>query len=602
MIRLLLFALFIGACCLVSPNDLAAQDWPTFQNTPTPDVHYIDRGPSWYFAIWKLVLCTVFFLIWVKLAEFINTDAQEYGEETEMPPEIWNPIVMFSFFAGFLFVITFPIFLIGFPIYLASILAPVLTYVFTRNSKVDPEDTIFTKAHLKRRKERKLRKKGVMPAAKVLPQDMGPQIEFKPIGGDPIKTQAAYIQARNIPAYLTLKEILYNSLWLRTDQFVMDFTRDQVAFRQQIDGFFHPLAPMDRPTGDAMLYALKLLANMNPQERRAKQTGRFAISIPDKKFECQVTSQGVKTGERVLLKFIGKKKKPLSLIELGMHPKMEANLREFLNNPGFVLVACRPGDGYTTSWNAVLSSADRILRDFHSLTLKGEEDDTEAENIDVNEIDPQQGKSPEEVLRSLALKMPDAYVLPKLISGKVLDMLTDLAAEQDRFVITRVPAKNPAEAVVRLLALKPNRTTLAKAMTAVLYSRLARRLCDYCKQPYQPSPQLLKKLRLTAAQVPKLYREYQPPPPEELVDEKGRPIEPPVCQVCGGLGYIGRVAIFELLVVDDEIRKVIVHDPRVEAIEQVARKQGHQGLQATGLQLVVAGITSLSELQRVLKD
>ena len=116
MIRLLLFALFIGACCLVSPNDLAAQDWPTFQNTPTPDVHYIDRGPSWYFAIWKLVLCTVFFLIWVKLAEFINTDAQEYGEETEMPPEIWNPIVMFSFFAGFLFVITFPIFLIGFPI------------------------------------------------------------------------------------------------------------------------------------------------------------------------------------------------------------------------------------------------------------------------------------------------------------------------------------------------------------------------------------------------------------------------------------------------------------------------------------------------------
>lgn len=602
MIRLLLFALFIGACCLVSPTDLAAQDWPSYQNVPTPDVHYIERGPSWYFSIWKLALCVVSFLVWVKLADFINTDAQEFGDETEMTPEIWNPIVVFSFVAGFLFVITFPIFLIGFPLYLAAIFAPFLTYVFNRNAKVDPDDTVFTKAHLKRRKERKLRKKGVITAPKLLPQDMGPQIDFKTIGPETVQTQAAYIQARNIPAFMTLKELLYNALMLRADQFVMDFTRDQVAFRQQIDGFFHALAPLDRPTGDAMLYALKLLGGMNPQERRAKQTGRFSISIPDKKFECLVTSQGVKTGERVLLKFIGKKKKPLSLVELGMHPKMEAKLKEYLNNPGLVLVACRPGDGYTTSWNAVLSSADRILRDFHGIVLNTDSGDTEVENVDLHVVDPTKGKPPEEVLRSLALKMPDAYVFPEPISGKVLDMLAQLVDDQDRFVITRVPARNPAEAVARLLSLKPNRTTLAKAMTAVVYSRLARRLCDYCKQPYQPSPQLLQKLRLTAAQVPKLYREYQPPPPEELVDEKGRPIPAPVCQVCGGLGYIGRVAIFELLVIDDEVRKVIVNDPSVEAIDQVARKQGHHGLQGAGLQLVVAGITSLSELQRVLKD
>lgn len=601
MIRLLFVGSLVAACCIVSPPDLLAQDWPTYQNVPTPDVHYIERGPSWYFAIWKLVLCIGSFLVWVKIAEFINTDSQEYGEATEMPPELWNPIVIFSFFAGFLFVITFPIFLIGYPIYLAAIFAPFLTYVFTRNGKVDPDDTVFTKAHLKRRKERRLRTKGVMPAPKVLPQDMGPQLEFKPVGGDPIKMQAAFIQARNIPAFLTLKEMLYNSLMLRTDQFVMDFTREQVGFRQQIDGFFHPLAPMDRPTGDAMLYSLKLLAGLDPQERRAKQTGQVSISIPDKKYECFVTTQGVKTGERALLKFVGKKKKPLTLIELGMHPKMEAELREYLNNPGFVLVSCRPSDGYTTSWNAVLSSADRILRDFHGLALQDDSGDTDVENVDFHVVD-LSFSQPEEVLRSIALKMPEAYVLPDPISGKVLDLLNHLVIDQDRFVITRIPAKSPTEAMVRLLALKPDRNMLAKAMSAVLYSRLARRLCDYCKQPYQPSPQLLKKLRLTPAQVPQLYREYQPPPPEELVDKKGRPIPAPVCNVCGGLGYIGRVAIFELLAIDDEIRKVYLNDPRVEAIDQVARKQGHHGLQGAGLQLVVAGVTSLSELQRVLKD
>ena len=98
-----------------------------------------------------------------------------------------------------------------------------------------------------------------------------------------------------------------------------------------------------------------------------------------------------------------------------------------------------------------------------------------------------------------------------------------------------------------------------------------------------------------------LYREWQPPPPEELVDEKGRPIEPPVCPVCGGLGYLDRIAIFEVLDVEDSIRNAIVNQPRVETIAKAMRQAGHKGLQDEGIKLVLAGVTSLNELQRVLK-
>lgn len=602
MIRFLGLALLITVGAFAFPELASAQDWPSFQNDPVSDAHLIQRGPGWYFAIWKILLFVVSFLVWVKLADFVNRDSQEVAEETRMPPEVWNPIMVFSYFAGFLFVISFPFFFLGFPLYLIAMVAPFIAYVVQRNGRVAPDDKLFSKERRQRVKEEKVAKKsGGSAPQKLLPQDMGPPTEFMARASDPGTAQANLIRARQIPQYLNAKEMFHYGIIQRADQFLLDFTRDQVAVKQQIDGFWHALPTLDRPTGDALLVVLKLFGGLDPNDRKNKQHGSFGVTIPDHKVDCEITTQGVKTGERVHLKLIGKKKAKMTLLELGMHPKTEAKLKEFLNNPGYVLVSTRPGDGLTTTWNAVVGSADRIMRDFHGIINKGDTD-TQVENIDMHIAGGDEGKTAEEVLRTLRLKMPEAYVVPDPISGGVIDALSDEVLENERFVISRMPAKSMPEAVARMLALKPDRGQFAKALTAVLYSRLARRLCDYCKQPYQPSPQLLKKLHLTPAQVPQLYREWQPPPPEELIDEKGRPIEPQLCQVCGGIGYIGRVAIFELLIVDEGVRRAIVNEPSIEGIATASRGSGHLGLQASGLQLVVAGITSLSELQRVLKN
>ena len=136
----------------------------------------------------------------------------------------------------------------------------------------------------------------------------------------------------------------------------------------------------------------------------------------------------------------------------------------------------------------------------------------------------------------------------------------------------------------------------------MLAARLVRKLCENCRQPYQPTPQLLQKLGIPPGRVGVLYREFQPPPPEQRVDEKGRPIEIEICKKCGGVGYLGRTAVFELLVVNDALREAIRRQPTPDNLRRVARADGHRGLQEEGIALVAQGTTSLQELQRALKS
>ncbi|MCA9134065.1 MAG: hypothetical protein KDA45_12950, partial [Planctomycetales bacterium] len=139
-----------------------------------------------------------------------------------------------------------------------------------------------------------------------------------------------------------------------------------------------------------------------------------------------------------------------------------------------------------------------------------------------------------------------------------------------------------------------------KTNCGVLNQRLVRRLCTECRQPFQPSPQLLQKLGIPAGRVQSLYQPCIPPPPEQRVDANGKPLEIEICQRCDGRGYYGRAAIFELLSMNDPIRRAILQKPQAAHILPVARQHGFLSLQEEGVLAVATGLTSLPELQRVL--
>lgn len=158
-------------------------------------------------------------------------------------------------------------------------------------------------------------------------------------------------------------------------------------------------------------------------------------------------------------------------------------------------------------------------------------------------------------------------------------------------VLGTIRAKEAAEALLRVLMLKVSAQQFAPVAKSVLNVRLIRKLCEECRQPYAPNPEMLKKLGIPPDRVQALYR--PPDPPEDPKD---------ICKVCRGIGYHGRTAIFELLKVDDKLREALLKQPKLEVLRKVAKANRHQGLQEEGLVLIVKGVTSLQELQRVLKQ
>ena len=245
------------------------------------------------------------------------------------------------------------------------------------------------------------------------------------------------------------------------------------------------------------------------------------------------------------------------------------------------------------------------MRDFISLE-DAAKPSPYVENIELAKFNAAAGEAPEEVLRKLLLKQPDAVVAPELPNAETVRILCEQVNQQDRLVVAGVQAKEAVEALLRVLLLKAPAEEFAKAVVGVLNVRLVRRLADTCKQAYEPPPQLLQRLGLPPGRVKALYREWQPNPEEE---QKKRKLPPGACQICGlegpscnGLGYLGRTAIFELLTVDDRLREALLKQPKLEVLRQVARQSGHRSLQEEGILLVAQGITSLNELQRVLKQ
>lgn len=433
--------------------------------------------------------------------------------------------------------------------------------------------------------------------------ELYPPVTLKPMGAaSSQENQGNLLAAKQVPEFPMVGGLLAHAISTRADRIMLDYTQAAVAVRYEVDGVWMNVEPRDRPSGDAMLVVMKKIASLNPQDRRSRQEGKFGAVFRSKEYLCRIATQGVKTGERVLIKIATRKPVFETLDELGMRPAMRERFKELIDEPkGFVIISTPPGEGLSTLWRIALTTSDRYVRDFVAIEDKKQPEE-EVVNISPVYYDSAEGQKTADVLPRLFLKMPDVFVVPELGDGRAVEMLCDQVNSQNKLVIARVPAKEASDALLRVMAYKGPVREFAQALKLVLSCRLVRKLCESCRQSYQPSPQLLQKLGIPPGRVPVLYRDFQPPPPEQRVDAKGRPIDIPICEQCGGIGFFGRTGIFEMMVVNDMIREAIVKHPNLEAIRRAARMSGHRTMQEEGIVLVARGTTSLQELQRVLKQ
>jgi type II secretory ATPase GspE/PulE/Tfp pilus assembly ATPase PilB-like protein len=317
-------------------------------------------------------------------------------------------------------------------------------------------------------------------------------------------------------------------------------------------------------------------------------------SLEPVKTAATLTCQGTQTGERVVVEFEVKGIHLATLDDLGMRAKMQEQLKEVLNRPkGLVILSAIPAGGLRTTTKVVLFGMDRFVREFVAVEDEANRYD-EVENIAVTTYQGAAGQSPADVLPKIFRQQPNVIVVRDLVNAKTLKLLCEEIAAEGRLAVGTVRAKDCAEALLRIYAIeKAPIAEFRDQVTALLSQRLVRKLCDKCKEPYAPPAEVLKQLGLPADRVKAFFR---PPTPKSSEEDKKE-----ICRECGGVGYLGQTAIFELLVVEDLVRKTLAATPKLDALRLAARKAGMKTLQEEGVLLVVRGATSLPELMRVLK-
>ena len=424
-------------------------------------------------------------------------------------------------------------------------------------------------------------------------------VEFNPTTKDRNEGQSILISARQGVGYAVAAGQLSHAIQSRATHLLLDYSQKACGMRYQIDGSWEPLPPIDRETGDAMLYALKQLCQLNPADRRSSQQGKVHAKIRKDKFVVAMHTQGIPTGERVLIKIEAEKIPFETLADLGMRDKMVTDLRQQLNaEKSLVLITAPPGGGLTTTWQTAIESADRLIRDFQSF-----EDDNQPEpeiiNVSPNYFGGDTGLTQMEALRKQILKEPDVMVFPEFPEPDTLEMAFEQVNKIDKQIYLRAKATSAIEGLVQLIARYPGlRGEFAKHTTAVTCQKLVRRLCDTCKVGFQPPPQLLQQLGIPQGRVSVLYQPFVPPPPEQQVDEQGRPAPIEPCGMCMGRGYFGRIGIFELLSPGEKLRDALTKSNDIGQLTQIAKTEGHRTLQMEAVMTVARGLTGLDELKR----
>jgi type II secretory ATPase GspE/PulE/Tfp pilus assembly ATPase PilB-like protein len=342
-----------------------------------------------------------------------------------------------------------------------------------------------------------------------------------------------------------------------------------------------PIAAFPADEGKAVLSAMKVLGDMDIAEKRRPQDGTFTVLMEDRRFDVRAASAPTNFGEKMALRLLdadgGIVKGGLGSI--GMKDSVVAQLREIIQQPHGMLIVCGPtGSGKTTTLYSALSEID--VNSKNIITI---EDPIEyrLEGISQTAVNVAAELTFAKILRSTLRQDPDVILVGEVRDKETAEIAMQ-AAMTGHFVFTTLHANDAPTTITRLLDIGVEATLIQSAVSAVLAQRLVRVLCPKCKQAVQLSDELKEKWGIAVGKDVTIYQ------------EKG-------CPACHGTGFRGRTGLHELMIFDNSIRELLVGRPSMQTIRQAARKGGMKTLLEAGVGKVLAGVTSVSEMQRVAK-
>lgn len=399
----------------------------------------------------------------------------------------------------------------------------------------------------------------------------------------------------------------------------------EVVVRNRIDGKLTPVKSAPKSALASIVSRVKIEAGLNIAEKRLPQDGRITKKIQGRMVDVRVSTIPTARGERIVMRLLDKEKVLLDLTDLGFEGGRLATMHHLVSRPNGILLVTGPtGSGKTTTLYAsltVINSPDRNI-----LTA---EDPVEYELAGIGQlqIHPKIGLTFASALRSFLRQDPDVIMVGEIRDHETAEIAIH-ASLTGHLVLSTLHTNDAAGAVTRLVEMGVQPFLISSSVLGVVAQRLVRKLCVACKQPYKPTEQDIRSLGVDENRMHALRGSGVQPlrgvslgKPAEVSDDLteeldvleldasdvSRPIVPPEidravfyrpvgCDACSQTGYRGRIAISEMLIVDDGVRREILNQSDAATIAKTAMNRGMRSLREDGARLVLAGVTSLEEV------
>jgi type IV pilus assembly protein PilB len=397
-------------------------------------------------------------------------------------------------------------------------------------------------------------------------------------GGDDLAGLKEVVEDAPIVKFVNL--LITQAIQDRASDIHLEPTESDLRVRYRIDGVLHEIMRSPKSIQSGVISRLKIMADINIAERRIPQDGRLSVSAHGKKVDLRVATLPTVWGEKVVMRILDNSTARLDLADLGFTSANYERYSESFGKPyGMILVTGPTGSGKSTTLYSTLNILNRP--EVNIITV---EDPVEYRLPGINQIQTnvKAGLTFAASLRSILRSDPDIVLIGEIRDHETAQIAVE-AALTGHLVLSTLHTNDAPSAITRLTEMGIEPFLVGSAVDAVLAQRLARRLCVKCKEAYLPTDETLTAARVNwdlAAGMPTLYR-------------------PIGCPSCSGTGYKGRLALHEVMMVNEEIERLAVEHAPATEITAAALRSGMVTLRNDGLNKVLQGVTSIDEILRV---
>jgi general secretion pathway protein E len=381
------------------------------------------------------------------------------------------------------------------------------------------------------------------------------------------------------PIIKLVNHIISQSIKARASDIHFEPYQTSFTVRYRVDGILYDLLTPPRWIQPALISRVKVMAKMNIAEKRLPQDGRFEVKIGDQDIDVRVSTIPTAFGERLVLRLLNKSGSLLELMDLGLTPGRLKLLRKLVSTPNGIILNTGPtGSGKTTTLYAILSSINEP--NINIITIE-DPIEYQIKGISQIQVNPKIELTFARGLRSIVRQDPDVILVGEIRDKETAEIAVQ-SALTGHLVFSTLHTNDSASAITRLVDMGVEPFLISSSLLAVVAQRLVRVLCEDCKKAYIPNPLYLKSIGF---------------PPDHF---KERPVHKAVgCENCFNTGYRGRIGIFEIMVLAERLKSLILKTFDSGRIKNEAVQQKMITLRQDGMQKVIKGSTTVEEVLRV---